>query len=103
MSPFTTLSSACLSPARRGWWLAGSHLAGTELSLVAAPQFSHSLSVPWELGPLSSKLHLEHRRLTGKLRKRRRHTQVGRKRKKREESEKRGEKEEQKENEKGRR
>lgn len=48
--------------------------------LVVTLLYNHSLSVPLELGPHSNKLHLEHHGPPGKMRKRGRHTPVGRKR-----------------------
>ena len=48
--------------------------------LVVTLLHSLFLSVPLELGPHSNKPHLEHHGLPGKMRKRGRHTPVGRKR-----------------------
>lgn len=110
VSPFTTLSSVIVITSGKkhvcrslaATWQTQPGGRSTELfPLVVTLRFSHSLSVPLEVGPRSSELQLEYHGPTGKMRKTGRHTPVGRKRNETEENAKKtwhvGEKEEQKE------
>ena len=112
VSPFTTLSSVTVITSGKKHvcgslavtWRTQPGGRSTELfPLVVILRFSRSLSVPLDLGPLSSELQLEYHGPSGKTRKRGRHTPVGKKRNETEENAKKtwhvGEKEEQKEKE----